>query len=99
MPAWLAGLVFGPELMLSGMAAPWGPSLALVVAGAILVGVAGFAFARRRQRSWLGLPMQWPALSTITARMALFEAAEALTAWALMHRSMQPVLAPGGRPV
>ncbi|WP_427307749.1 DUF6691 family protein [Cupriavidus sp. H39] len=85
--ALLAGLVFGIGLILSGMANPakvlgfldlagaWDPSLAFVMAGAILVGVAAFALARRRQRSWLGLPMQWPALAAITPRLVLGSAA------------------------
>jgi len=57
----LAGLVFGLGLMLSGMASPakvqgfldvlgpWDPSLALVMAGAIAVGLPAFALARRRR--------------------------------------------------
>ncbi|NOV25003.1 hypothetical protein E5S69_15975 [Cupriavidus necator] len=85
--ALLAGLVFGIGLILSGMANPakvlgfldlagaWDPSLAFVMAGAILVGVAAFALARRRQRSWLGLPMQWPALAAVTPRLVLGSAA------------------------
>ncbi|WP_316155724.1 DUF6691 family protein [Cupriavidus sp. BIC8F] len=83
----LAGLVFGIGLILSGMANPakvlgfldlagaWDPSLAFVMAGAILVGVVAFALARRRQRSWLGLPMQWPALAAVTPRLVLGTAA------------------------
>ena len=85
--ALLAGLVFGIGLILSGMANPakvlgfldlagaWDPSLAFVMAGAILVGVAAFALARRRRRSWLGLPMQWPALAAVTPRLLLGSAA------------------------
>ncbi|UIF91590.1 DUF6691 family protein [Cupriavidus sp. UYPR2.512] len=83
----LAGLVFGIGLILSGMANPakvlgfldlagaWDPSLAFVMAGGILVGVVAFALARRRQRSWLGLPMQWPALAAVTPRLVLGSAA------------------------
>jgi uncharacterized membrane protein YedE/YeeE len=57
--AFLAGLVFGVGLLVSGMADPakvigfldvagrWDPSLAFVMAGAILVGFFAFARARR----------------------------------------------------
>lgn len=55
----LAGLVFGLGLIVSGMVFPakvlgfldltgaWDPSLALVIAGAIAVGLPAFAWARR----------------------------------------------------
>ncbi|KVH04240.1 DUF6691 family protein [Burkholderia sp. BCCIQ04A] len=79
--AFLAGLLFGVGLIVSGMADPrkvlgfldlagrWDPSLALVMAGAIGVAVFGFAWAKRRTRSWLGLPMQLPAQRAITVRL------------------------------
>jgi uncharacterized membrane protein YedE/YeeE len=70
--ALLAGLVFGLGLIVSGMADPakvlgfldltsrWDPSLAFVMAGAILVGGVAFAVARRRTKSFLGLDMKLP---------------------------------------
>lgn len=79
----LAGLLFGLGLIVSGMAnpakvlgfldlaGPWDPSLALVMAGAIAVGVVAFALARRRARSWLGEPMQLPRSRTIDRRLVL----------------------------
>lgn len=79
--AFLAGLVFGVGLIVSGMANPqkvlgfldlagrWDPSLAFVMAGAIGVAVLAFAWAKRRTRSLLGLPIQWPAARTITVRL------------------------------
>ncbi|WP_354685404.1 YeeE/YedE family protein [Cupriavidus necator] len=85
--ALVAGLVFGIGLSVSGMANPakvlgfldlagaWDPSLAFVMAGAVLVGVLAFALARRRQYSWLGLPMHWPAASAVTPRLVLGSAA------------------------
>lgn len=77
----LAGLVFGIGLILSGMANPakvlgfldlagrWDPSLALVMAGAIAVGLVGFTIARRRTVSWLGLDMKLPTSRQIDARL------------------------------
>lgn len=69
----LAGFLFGAGLLVSGMANPakvlafldvfgaWDPSLALVMAGAVGVGVVGFPFATRRARAALGLPMRMTA--------------------------------------
>lgn len=80
--AFAAGLLFGIGLIVSGMAnpakvlgfldlaGPWDPSLALVMAGAIAVGVGGFALAGRRERSLLGLPMQLPGRAAIDRRLA-----------------------------
>lgn len=79
--AGLAGLVFGLGLLVSGMADPhkvlgfldlagaWDPSLALVMAGAIAVGLVAFSLARRRERSWLGEPMRLPVLRHLDARL------------------------------
>lgn len=85
--AWLAGLLFGIGLMVSGMGNPakvlgfldlagnWDPSLAFVMAGAIAIGSIAFLIARRRKRSLLGLPMQLPAGTTVTLRLVLGSAA------------------------
>lgn len=79
----LAGLVFGFGLLISGMAdpnkvlgfldlaGPWDPSLALVMAGAIAVGVAAFAVARQRTVSFLGAEMKLPAARHIDRRLVL----------------------------
>jgi uncharacterized membrane protein YedE/YeeE len=79
--AFLAGLMFGLGLIVSGMANPakvlgfldiagkWDPSLLLVMAGAIAVGAVAFALARRRTLSAIGLPMQLPATRSIDARL------------------------------
>ncbi len=81
--AGLSGLVFGIGLIVSGMADPakvlgfldlagrWDPSLALVMAGAIAVGLVAFALAQRRSRSLLGEPMQLPTASQIDRRLVL----------------------------
>lgn len=77
----LAGLLFGLGLILAGMTDPskvqgfldlagaWDPSLALVMGGAILVGLGGFALAHRRTESLLGLDMQLPANRQIDRRL------------------------------
>lgn len=79
----LSGLVFGVGLILSGMANPakvlgfldlagaWDPSLAFVMAGAIAIGAIGFALARRRAASLLGLPMRFPTATHIDARLVV----------------------------
>jgi uncharacterized protein len=79
--AFVAGLLFGLGLIVSGMANPakvlgfldiagkWDPSLVLVMAGAIAVGLVAYAFARRRTVSVVGLPMQLPSTRTIDARL------------------------------
>jgi len=81
--SFLAGLVFGVGLIVSGMSDPskvlgfldlaglWNPSLALVMAGAITVGVAAFALARRRRTTWLGLPILLPAAGAIDRRLVI----------------------------
>jgi len=79
--AFAAGLVFGVGLILSGMSDPskvigfldvtraWDPSLAFVMAGAILVGFFAFALARRRSEAFLGDAMQLPQRRDIDARL------------------------------
>lgn len=81
----LAGLVFGFGLLLSGMADPakvlgfldlagaWDPSLALVMAGAIAVGLPSFAAAQARVRrgrgALLGGPLQLPTARQVDRRL------------------------------
>ena len=81
--ALLSGLLFGLGLAVSGMTDPdkvlnflditgqWDPSLALVMAAALAVSMPGFAWTRRRQRSFTGEPL--PALppQSLTARLLL----------------------------
>lgn len=79
----LAGLVFGLGLLISGMAdpnkvlgfldlaGPWDPSLALVMGGAISVGVVAFAVARQRTVSFLGAEMKLPSSRHIDRRLIL----------------------------
>jgi uncharacterized protein len=70
--AFLAGLVFGVGLIVSGMTDPgkvlgfldltgnWDPSLALVMGGAVLVGLFAFGFAKKRARSFFGGAIHLP---------------------------------------
>lgn len=79
----LSGLIFGLGLILAGMANPlkvkafldlagaWDPSLALVMAGAIAVGILAFAQARRQRVSWLGEHIEIPSNRTIDTRLLL----------------------------
>jgi uncharacterized membrane protein YedE/YeeE len=79
--AFLSGLVFGLGLIVAGMADPskvlgfldlagvWNPSLAFVMGGAILLGMGGFALARRRPRSLLGAPTMLPSATATDRRL------------------------------
>jgi uncharacterized protein len=79
--AFVAGLVFGIGLLVSGMVNPakvlgfldlagrWDPSLALVMIGAIAIGAAGFAIATRRTMTLLGTPMLLPTTRAIDRRL------------------------------
>lgn len=81
--ALLAGLVFGLGLLVSGMADPakvlsfldlagaWDPSLALVMAGAIGVGLLAFRAAGGRARSLLDEEMRLPTARQIDRRLVL----------------------------
>ena len=77
----LSGLVFGLGLIVSRMADPakvlgfldlagaWDPSLALVMAGAIAVGLVAFGVAKGRTRSLLGAEMKLPTSRQIDRRL------------------------------
>ncbi|NML62606.1 YeeE/YedE family protein [Massilia sp. RP-1-19] len=81
--AFAVGLLFGIGLIVSGMTDPskvlgfldlagsWDPSLAFVMAGAILVGLVAFRFAKGRTRSLLGEEMHLPSASHIDRRLVL----------------------------
>ena len=81
--ALFAGLVFGLGLIVSGMTDPskvigfldlagaWDPSLALVMGGAIGVGLVAFRFARTCSQALLGGPMQLPSARQIDRRLVL----------------------------
>ena len=79
----LSGLIFGIGLILAGMANPakvlafldiaglWDPSLGLVMAGAIGVGLVAFAIAKRRNLSYLGFSIKLPTNRVIDKRLVL----------------------------
>jgi uncharacterized protein len=79
--ALLSGLIFGIGLIASGMTDPakvkgfldlfgaWDPSLALVMGGAIAVGVGAFALAKKRGTAWSGEPMEIPDNTLIDGRL------------------------------
>jgi uncharacterized membrane protein YedE/YeeE len=79
--AFVIGLVFGIGLIVAGMTDPskvqafldlagrWDPSLAFVMGGAILVGMAVFPFAARRERAILGEVMHLPTGTRIDRRL------------------------------
>ena len=81
--AFLTGLVFGVGLIVAGMANPakvlgfldiagrWDPSLALVMAGAVVVALPAFAVAKRRGRALLGDEMQLPTTRSVDRRLLL----------------------------
>jgi uncharacterized protein len=81
--ALLAGLVFGWGLLVSGMTNPakvlgfldvagaWDPSLALVMGGAVAVGLMAFWLAGRRPTTLLGEPLRMPEARDIDARLVL----------------------------
>ena len=77
------GLLFGIGLILSGMTDPgqvigfldlfgnWDPSLALVMGGAIMVGVFAFAIAKKRTSTFLGGALHLPKSSDIDRRLVV----------------------------
>jgi uncharacterized membrane protein YedE/YeeE len=79
----LVGLIFGIGLILSGMTDPgkvigfldlfgaWDPSLALVMGGAIAVGVFAFALAKKRTAAFLGGALHLPHSNDIDKRLLL----------------------------
>ncbi|GKX64168.1 Predicted transporter component [Pragia fontium] len=79
--AFLSGLIFGLGMLISGMVNPlkvlsflditrsWDPSLALVMGGAIAVGLLAFSWMKRRQRSLLGESVQLPLVRHIDKRL------------------------------
>ena len=81
--ALLAGLIFGLGLIVSGMVNPtkvlgflditraWDPSLAFVMAGAILIAAPAFSLAKQRTVSLMGAEMKLPVSGQIDRRLVL----------------------------
>jgi uncharacterized membrane protein YedE/YeeE len=81
--AFLAGLLFGGGLILSGMSNPakvlafldvggvWDPSLVFVMVGAILVAAVAFRFARTRVRPLFGSHLHVPGAGRIDLPLVL----------------------------
>jgi uncharacterized membrane protein YedE/YeeE len=108
------GLVFGIGLIVCGMTDPskvigfldlagrWDPSLGVVMAGAILVGVAAFRFAAGRDKALLGDAMRLPTATHIDRRLVLGSFAFG-TGWGLAGYCPGPALASlasgGGKPL
>ena len=106
--AFLCGLVFGLGLVVSGMTdtakvlgfldvlaiakGAWDPTLAIVMAAALVVSIPGFRLARRRRRPILANAAAWPAKTVIDppliAGAALFGAG-----WGLVGLCPGPAIA------
>lgn len=79
--SFISGLLFGLGLILSGMTDPrniigfldvtggWNPQLALVMLGAVSVTYFAFRYVGRRERSWLGEPIDLPRSRAINRRL------------------------------
>ena len=93
----VAGLLFGIGLILSSMTDPsrilafldvtrdWNPSLAFVMAGAVLAAAPAFFYARSHELTPTGAAFQLPQRTPITPRLligaALFGAGWGLSGW------------------
>ena len=83
MTALFCGVLFGAGLAISDMMNParvlafldvagaWDPSLALVMASALVPSVVGYRYARRRHRALLGDALHIPAARPVDARLIL----------------------------
>ena len=79
----LAGLLFGLGLILSGMTNPakvlgfldlfgnWDPSLAFVMGGAIAVGIFAFGLAKKRTTNFFGGALHLPKSTDINKRLVI----------------------------
>lgn len=101
--AWVAGVLFGVGLAVSGMTNPlkvqnfldvsgaWDPSLALVMGGAMLTTLVGYRQVRRLGSPWWAGVFHWPELSAID-RPLLLGAALFGVGWGLAGYCPGPAL-------
>jgi len=99
----LCGFIFGWGLLISGMARPtkvlafldvfgaWDPSLAVVMAAALLVSGAGFALMRQRERPYLAGKTYWSSNATIDAPLVIGSAVFGI-GWGLVGFCPGPAL-------
>ncbi|MEY2862722.1 MAG: hypothetical protein RLY58_429 [Pseudomonadota bacterium] len=99
----MAGLLFGLGLIVANMINPqkvlgfldlmgaWDPSLALVMLGALAVGVPVFAWATHTPHSWCGTAIEWPQNTQITRRLVLGSVAFG-AGWGLVGLCPAPAL-------
>lgn len=107
--ALVVGLLFGLGILVGGMgnpakvsafldlAGPWDPSLALVMGGAVAVGLIAFRLAGRRQHTLLGEPLQLPTNRKIDLRL-IFGSATFGAGWGLASICPGPALTLLGSP-
>lgn len=81
--SFVSGFTFGLGLLISGMVQPqkvlgfldvfgaWDPSLAVVMAAALVVSNAGFVLARRRERPILAAQSLWPTKTDIDRSLVI----------------------------
>ena len=81
--AFISGLIFGLGLIVSGMVNPqkvigfldifgeWDPSLALVMSGAIGIGIVAFNYVDKRVTTLLGDDLQLPTNKTVDKKLVL----------------------------
>ena len=97
------GLIFGAGLLLSGMTQPakvlgfldvfgmWDPTLAFVMAAALLVSFIGFRFARQRAKPVLAAEYSWPTRTDIDPSLLMGSALFGI-GWGLVGLCPGPAL-------
>ncbi|MDH7795386.1 MULTISPECIES: DUF6691 family protein [unclassified Beijerinckia] len=100
----VAGVLFGFGLALSGMLDParvrgfldvtgdWNPSLAFVLAGAVIVAALGQAWARRRATPFFDKQFGWPPTRPVTTRLIVGSALFGI-GWGLVGLCPGPAIA------